>query len=42
MRTVLIGSDFVYNKDGNLVPVEINTSIGWDKNKPEPMMKYLI
>jgi len=35
MRTVLIGSDFVYNKDGNLVPVEINTSIGWDKNKPE-------
>lgn len=29
MRTVLIGSDFVYNKDGNLVPIELNTNIGW-------------
>lgn len=29
MRTVLIGSDFVYNKDGNLVPIEINTNVGW-------------
>lgn len=35
MRTVLIGSDFVYDANGNLRPVEINTSIGWDKNKPE-------
>lgn len=29
MRTVLIGSDFVYNKEGALVPIEINTSLGW-------------
>jgi len=29
MRTVLLGSDFMYNNDGNLVPIEINTSIGW-------------
>ena len=29
MRTVLIGSDFVYNKDGNLLPIEINTNVGW-------------
>jgi hypothetical protein len=30
MRTVLIGSDFMYDKDGNLKPIEINTSVGWD------------
>ena len=30
MRTVLIGSDFMYNKDGNLRPIEINTAVGWD------------
>ena len=29
MRTVLIGSDFVYNKDGDLVPIELNTNVGW-------------
>lgn len=29
MRIVLIGSDFVYNKDGNLVPIELNTNVGW-------------
>lgn len=29
MRTVLIGSDFVYNREGTLVPIEINTSLGW-------------
>ena len=28
MRTVLIGSDFVYNKNGELVPIEINTAVG--------------
>lgn len=28
MRTVLIGSDFVYNKDGNLLPIELNTNSG--------------
>jgi hypothetical protein len=30
MRTVLIGSDFMYDKDGNLRPIEINTAVGWD------------
>lgn len=30
MRTVLVGSDFMYNKNGNLVPIEINTNVGWD------------
>ena len=29
MRTVLIGSDFMYDKDGNLKPIEINTNVGW-------------
>ena len=29
MRTVIIGSDFVYDKDGNLKPIEINTNVGW-------------
>lgn len=31
MRTVLIGSDFVYDKDGNLVPIEINTAVGFNR-----------
>jgi hypothetical protein len=35
MRTVLIGSDFMYDKDGNLKPIEINTSVGWHYNKLE-------
>jgi hypothetical protein len=35
MRTVLIGSDFMYDKDGNLKPIEINTSVGWDNTKIE-------
>ena len=30
MRTVLIGSDFMYDKDGNLKLIEINTAVGWD------------
>lgn len=29
MRTVLIGSDFMYDKDNNLKPIEINTNVGW-------------
>jgi len=33
MRTVLIGSDFMYDNDGNLKPIEINTAVGW--NGPE-------
>jgi hypothetical protein len=35
MRTVLIGSDFMYDKDGNLKPIEINTAVGWSYNKLE-------
>ena len=35
MRTVLVGSDFMYDKDGNLKPIEINTSVGWHRNKME-------
>jgi hypothetical protein len=35
MRTVLIGSDFMYDKDGNLKPIEINTAVGWHTNKFE-------
>jgi hypothetical protein len=31
MRTVLIGSDFMYDKDGNLRPIEINTALSWDQ-----------
>lgn len=30
MRTVLIGTDFMYDKNGNLKPIEINTAVGWD------------
>jgi hypothetical protein len=35
MRTVLLGTDFVYNKDGNLVPLEINTNTGWQTTTVE-------
>ena len=32
MRTVLIGSDFMYDKDGNLKPIEINTNSNLSQN----------
>ena len=35
MRTVLIGSDFMYDKNGVLKPIEINTNSGWHHNKIE-------
>jgi len=35
MRTVIVGSDFMYDKNGLLRPIEINTSIGWHKHKME-------
>jgi hypothetical protein len=35
MRTVLIGSDFMYDKNGDLKPIEINTSTGWSMTKVE-------
>jgi hypothetical protein len=31
MKTVLIGSDFMYDKDGVLKPIEINTAVGFTK-----------
>lgn len=33
MRTVLVGSDFMYDKNGNLRPIEINTAVGYHRNK---------
>lgn len=32
MKTVLIGSDFMYDKDGNLKPIEINTNANLSQN----------
>ena len=33
MRTVLIGSDFMYDKNGNLKPIEINTAVGLTEDR---------
>jgi hypothetical protein len=30
MRTVLLGTDFMYDNSGNLKPIEVNTSVGWN------------
>jgi hypothetical protein len=35
MRTVLLGTDFMYDKNGNLRPIEINTAVGYHYNKLE-------
>jgi hypothetical protein len=35
MKTVLIGSDFMYDKDGVLKPIEINTNVGFTINHLE-------
>jgi len=35
MRTVIVGSDFMYDKNGVLRPIEINTAIGWHRHKME-------
>jgi hypothetical protein len=35
MKTVLIGSDFMYDKDGVLKPIEINTNVGFTSNHLE-------
>lgn len=38
MKAVLVGSDLLYRRDGKLVPVEINTNVGWDENgRVEPV-----
>jgi hypothetical protein len=31
MKTLLLGTDFIYNKEGKLVPLQINTAIGHNK-----------
>lgn len=35
MRTVLLGTDLVYDKNGNIVPIEINTNVALDSNRIE-------
>ena len=30
-KAVLIGTDLAYDSRGKLVPLEINTNVGWDK-----------
>jgi hypothetical protein len=35
MKTVLIGSDFMFDKNGSLRPIEINTAVGYHNNKLE-------
>lgn len=35
MRTLLLGTDFAYNANGDLVPIEINTNVGMDLFTPE-------
>lgn len=30
MKSVLVGTDFMYKQDGSLVPIEINTNVGLD------------
>ena len=35
MKTVIIGSDFVYDSSGVIKPIEINTNIGYSVNKVE-------
>lgn len=35
MRTVLLGTDFMFNSLGNLVPIEINTNVGMNINNVE-------
>lgn len=32
MRTVLLGTDFMYNQNGNLIPIEINTNVTLNPN----------
>lgn len=42
MRGVLIGSDLMYREDGKIVPIEINTNVGWDRtNRKETLEEAL-
>jgi hypothetical protein len=35
MKTVIIGTDFVYDSNGDIKPIEINTNVGFSINKIE-------
>lgn len=35
MRTVLLGTDLVYDNHGNILPIEINTNVYFDSNRIE-------
>lgn len=35
MRTLLVGTDLAYDKNGRLVPIEINTNVGWNRMTQE-------
>lgn len=38
MKAVLIGADLMYRQDGKIVPIEINTNVGWDEgNRKETL-----
>ena len=42
MRSVILGSDLMYDKSGRLVPIEINTNIGYDmSNRVESTDEWL-
>lgn len=42
MRGVLIGADLMYREDGKIVPIEINTNVGWDvSNRKETEQEAL-
>lgn len=42
MKTVIIGTDFVYDSIGNLKPVEINTNMGFSMNRVESDMSLIL
>ena len=42
MRTVLLGTDLVYDNNGNLLPIEINTNIAFDSNRIEWDMNSIL
>ena len=35
MRAVIVGTDFIHDSTGNLMPIEINTNIGYSMQKIE-------
>lgn len=36
MRALLLGSDFMYNSNGELIPIELNTNVGFNIHTVEP------